>query len=57
MALKQQLFSFYRDFYKWPYSNEEFASEFRRYGQESGVQFAEKFTVRGACAPAHSFLK
>ncbi|GEM46179.1 PIG-L deacetylase family protein [Deinococcus cellulosilyticus] len=57
METKLKLFSFYRDFYKWEYSNEAFGAEFRRYGQESDVQYAEKFTVRRVHAPAHDFLR
>ncbi|WP_034337758.1 PIG-L deacetylase family protein [Deinococcus misasensis] len=57
MDSKLKLFAFYRDFYQWNYPNEAFEAEFKRQGQESGVPYAEKFTIRRVHAPAHDFLR
>lgn len=56
IELAKELFGFYRDFYGWDYSVERFEGSRATYGRESGVAFAERFTVRGAFARAREFL-
>lgn len=39
----EAVFAFYRDFYRWPFSLEEFRARRRLLGREAGVRFAEAF--------------
>ena len=56
VALARELFAFYRDFYGWAYTPEEFLASRAANGREAGVEYAEKFQLRSAYAPARAFL-
>ena len=51
-----ELFSFYRDFYGWKYSPEKFRTVREYYGNEVGVGYAERFSVKRKCLPARDLL-
>ncbi|TBH21087.1 PIG-L deacetylase family protein [Thermus thermamylovorans] len=50
----EAVFSFYRDFYRWPFTLEEFRARRRLLGLEAGVPFAEAFQTERP--PAHGAL-
>ena len=43
MEVAEAVFSFYREFYRWPFTLEEFRARRRLLGQRVGVRFAEAF--------------
>ena len=51
-----EIFSFYRDFYDWKFTAEQFTASRASNGREVGVKFAEKFQRRAAFAPAVEFI-
>ncbi|MDX2007660.1 MAG: PIG-L family deacetylase [Meiothermus sp.] len=53
-AAAERVFGFYRDFYGWDYTLEQFRSNRLRLGSEAGVRFAEKF--QGESPLAHPYL-
>lgn len=54
--LVSDLFSFYRDFYGWPFTTEMFLQSRALNGRESGVDYAEKFQLRQNFLPAQAYL-
>jgi LmbE family N-acetylglucosaminyl deacetylase len=56
LELAKELFAFYRDFYGWEYSLEQFEASRAANGREAGVAHAEKFQLRRAYAPARAYL-
>lgn len=52
-----ELFRFYREFYGWSYSVDDFLAARAAAGRESGVRYAEKFQRRAAYAPAVPYLE
>ncbi len=49
----EAVFAFYRDFYRWPVSLEEFRARRRLLGREAGVPFAEAFQTDSPPAWPH----
>ncbi len=47
---------YYRDFYKWQWTEEQFQEGRASVGRMAGVKFAEHFTVRQAHTPARDYL-
>jgi LmbE family N-acetylglucosaminyl deacetylase len=56
IELITEIFTFYRDFYGWTYTPEQFLEARALAGRESGVRYAEKFQRRSAYAPAVEYL-
>ncbi len=52
----KELFGFYRDFYGWEWSAEQFAAHHAIAGREAGVEYAETFQLRKHFAPAWDYL-
>ncbi|MFC0595074.1 PIG-L deacetylase family protein [Thermus composti] len=49
-GVAEAVFGFYRDFYRWPFTLEEFRARRRLLGLEAGTRFAEAFQMEGAFA-------
>ncbi len=56
IELVKEIFSFYRDFYGWQYTDEQFEASRAVIGREAGVGFADKFQRRATFAPAVDYL-
>lgn len=54
--IKKEVFAFYRDFYKWEYSDEQFLSIHALHGRYAGVKYAERFLMDASVAPAYPYL-
>lgn len=54
--LVTEAFAFYRDFYGWEWTEEQFRAGRATNGREVGVKFAEKFQLRQAFGPATDYL-
>lgn len=55
LEVAKELFSFYRDFYGWEWSAEQYAASRAAAGREAGVDYAETFQLRGF-VPAWAYL-
>ncbi|CAN5497393.1 PIG-L family deacetylase [soil metagenome] len=56
IGLVSEAFAFYRDFYRWEWTEEQFRASRASHGREVGVKFAEKFQLRQAFGPATDYL-
>jgi N-acetylglucosamine malate deacetylase 1 len=56
LELATELFCFYRDFYGWAYSAEDFRQSLAQRGREASVGYAEAFQLRSRVLPAVSHL-
>ncbi|MEM7737786.1 MAG: PIG-L deacetylase family protein [Deinococcota bacterium] len=56
IEVKLEVFQLYRDFYKWEFTNEQFFARAKLYGQQAGVDYAERFLMDASVAPAYPYL-
>jgi len=56
VGLTEKIFRFYRDFYGWSYTPEQFLQARAARGLEVGVAYAEAFQLRRRFAPALEYL-
>lgn len=56
VELAVELFAFYRDFYGWQYSAEDFRQSLAGRGREAGANYAEAFQLRSRHLPALDYL-
>ncbi len=51
-----EVFAFYRDFYGWKATDEQFQAQRAMIGREVGCRFAEHFQLRSTSLPAQTYL-
>lgn len=56
LEVVKRTFAFYRDFYRWPFSPEQFESGLAARGREVGVPYAEALQLRQRHPPALEYL-
>ncbi len=52
----QEVMAFYREFYRWPLTPEEYRAQRAEAGRLAGVKFAERFNLRVSHLPARDYL-
>ena len=52
----QEVMGFYREFYRWPLTPQDYRAQRAEAGRLSGVKFAERFNLRVSHLPARDYL-
>lgn len=56
IGVAREVMAYYRDFYKWAWTEEQFMAQRELLGRQAGVKYAERFNVRAPHRAASAYL-